>query len=75
MAEVRARRVLLALVGVLVAAGCATAAALAHGSGGVRGRENVPLTPEVQRYVQDPEAFEDFMRSHPPTPMMPGIRK
>ncbi|MFJ9949913.1 hypothetical protein [Kitasatospora sp. NPDC091207] len=71
----RARRVLLALAGVLVAAGCATAAALAHGSGGVTVREYAPLSPEVQRYVEDPAVFEEFLRSHPPTPLMPGVRK
>lgn len=66
----RAETVLLALGGVLVAAGGVTAVALARDTGGVAVQENVPLSPEMQRYVDNPKAFEEYLRSHPPQPLM-----
>ncbi len=71
----RAGAVLLTLGGVLVAAGGVSAAVLARDSGGVVTKENLPLSPEMQTYVETPAAFEDYLRSHPPKPLMGEIRR
>ncbi|MEU3559655.1 hypothetical protein [Kitasatospora sp. NPDC006786] len=74
MAVGRAGTVLLALGGVLIAAGGVTAAVFARDSGGVVTKENLPITPEMQKFVETPAAFEDYLRSHPPKPLMGEIR-
>lgn len=74
MAVGRAGAVLLALGGVLVAAGGLVAVALVPGPGGVVVREDLPLSPEMQRWVQSPEVFEEYLRSHPPKPLMGEVR-
>ncbi|WP_263455565.1 hypothetical protein [Streptomyces sp. LS1784] len=38
-------------------------------------KENLPLSPEMQTYVETPAAFEDYLRSHPPKPLMGEIRR
>ncbi|MGW7445047.1 hypothetical protein [Kitasatospora sp. NPDC054795] len=57
----------------LIAAGGVTAAVLARDSGGVATQENLPVTPEMQKYVETPAAFEDHLRSHPPKALMGEI--
>lgn len=37
-------------------------------------KENLPITPEMQKFVETPAAFEDYLRSHPPKPLMGEIR-
>ncbi|MFD4655933.1 DUF6928 family protein [Kitasatospora sp. NPDC058444] len=74
MAVGRAGTVLLALGGVLIAAGGVTAVVCVRDSGGVVTQENIPLTPEMQKYAETPAAFEEYLRSHPPKPLMGEIR-
>lgn len=66
----RTRLVLVTTAGVLLVAGTATAVALARDSGAVVVQEDLPLSPEMQRYVNDPAAFEEFLRTNPPRPLM-----
>ncbi|MFJ6623426.1 hypothetical protein ACIQOW_38405 [Kitasatospora sp. NPDC091335] len=70
----RGGRVLLVLGGVVVAVGGVTAALFVRDSGGVVKQENLPLSPEMQTFVQSPETFEEYLRSHPPKPLMGEIR-
>lgn len=74
MAAGRAGKVLLVLGGALVAAGGVTAATLVRDSGAVVKQENLPLPADAQRYVETPAAFEDYLRSHPPQPLMGEVR-
>ncbi|MGW7579720.1 hypothetical protein ACWGKU_05000 [Kitasatospora sp. NPDC054768] len=37
-------------------------------------QENLPVTSEMQKYVETPAAFEDYLRSHPPKALMGEIR-
>ncbi|MET8702501.1 hypothetical protein ACFVUH_27435 [Kitasatospora sp. NPDC058032] len=69
----RTRLVLAATAGVLVVAGTATAVAVAGDSAGVVVQEDLPLSPEMQRYVKDPAAFEELLRTSPPTPLMERV--
>ncbi|MFJ4794286.1 hypothetical protein [Kitasatospora purpeofusca] len=70
----RTRLMLVAAAGVIGVAGSATAVGLARDSGHVVVREDLPLSPEMQRYVQDPGAFEEFLHTNPPQPLMGQIR-
>ncbi|MFD5433509.1 hypothetical protein ACFWJ4_15325 [Kitasatospora sp. NPDC127067] len=36
-------------------------------------KENLPVTPEMQKYVETPAAFEEYLRSHPPTALIGEI--
>ncbi len=69
----RTRLAMVATAGVLVVAGTATAVALTRDSAGVVVQEDLPLSPEMQRYVNDPAAFEEYLRTNPPTPLMEHV--
>ncbi|MFJ7907448.1 hypothetical protein [Kitasatospora sp. NPDC096204] len=36
--------------------------------------QDLPLSPQTQKYVESPAAFEDHLRSHPPKPLTGEIR-
>lgn len=72
MAVGRAGAVLLALGGALIAAGGVTATVLARDSAGVVTQE-LPLSPQMQKVVESPATFEEYLRSHPPKALMGEI--